>query len=63
MLTLVLFLENYIDGEEFLSLTESEIKSMVPPIGLTRKISRLIPRTEVRLVASLDGIGVVRNAK
>ena len=38
-----LILDNYIDGEEFISLSETEIKSMVPPIGLARKILRLIP--------------------
>ena len=31
-------LENYIDGKDFLLLTEKEIKEMVPPIGLTKKI-------------------------
>jgi len=37
-------LENYIDGKEFLLLTEKEIKEMVPPIGLTKKIIRLLPQ-------------------
>lgn len=36
--------ENYIDGMEFVNLTESEIKSMVPPIGLVKKIMKLCPK-------------------
>ncbi len=36
-------LDNYIDGTEFLSLTETDMKSLVPPIGLAKKILRLIP--------------------
>lgn len=39
--------DNYIDGAEFLTLSESEVKSMVPPIGLARKILRLQPHTRV----------------
>ena len=34
-------LENYIDGEVFVSLTEQDIKEMVPPIGLLKKILKL----------------------
>ena len=36
--------ENYIDGKEFAKLTESEVRDMVPPIGLAKKIIRLIPK-------------------
>ena len=36
-------LDNYIDGKEFLLLTEKEVKEMVPPLGLAKKISRLLP--------------------
>ena len=43
--------ENYIDGAEFLTLTESEVKAMVPPIGLARKVMRLLPREEVTLAS------------
>lgn len=35
------------NGKEFLCLTESDIKSMVPPIGLARKVMRLLPTPEV----------------
>ena len=42
--------ENYIDGAEFLTLKESEVKAMVPPIGLARKIMRLLPHTLVIMV-------------
>ena len=39
--------ENYIHGEEFLCLTESDVKAMVPPIGLARKVMRLLPTPKV----------------
>ena len=41
---LIIFLDNYIDGMEFFSLKESDVKAMVPPIGLTKKIMRLLPK-------------------
>lgn len=41
---IVVFVENYIDGMEFTSLTEEEIKSLVPPIGLVKKIIKLHPQ-------------------
>ena len=34
-------LDNYIDGTEFVALSEAEIKEMVPPIGLAKKIMKL----------------------
>ena len=36
--------ENYIDGKELLELTASEIKDIVPPIGIAKKIIRLQPK-------------------
>ena len=33
-----------IDGQEFIKLTETEVKEMVPPIGLAKKILRMIPK-------------------
>ena len=36
--------ENYVDGAEFVSLTEEEIKGMVPPLGLFKKILKLRPK-------------------
>lgn len=36
--------DNYIDGAEFNSLTESEIREIIPPIGLAKKIIRMIPK-------------------
>ena len=36
--------DNYIDGVEFVSLTLPEIREMVPPIGLAKKIVKLIPK-------------------
>ena len=41
----VLYLaDNYIDGSVFLGLTLPEIREMVPPIGLAKKISNLMPK-------------------
>lgn len=37
----VFLLENYVDGTEFISLTADEIKAIVPPIGLVKKIMKL----------------------
>ena len=33
--------ENQIDGESFLALTESDVKEMVKPIGVVKKIMKL----------------------
>ena len=41
--------ENCIDGIEFLLLKDEEVKKMVPPIGIAKKIIRLIPRPAVML--------------
>ncbi len=40
--------ENYVDGIEFISLTEDEIKAMVPPIGLVKKIMKLRPNVSIQ---------------
>ena len=45
----LIFSDNYIDGQEFLSLSENDIKTMVPPLGLARKIFRLVQSTQVYL--------------
>ena len=34
---------NFINGREFLSLTEKEVKEMIPPIGLAKRIIRCLP--------------------
>ena len=39
--------ENCIDGKEFFDLSETDIKEMVPPIGLARKVMRLFPTPKV----------------
>ena len=39
--------DNYIDGVAFVSLTLPEIREMVPPIGLAKKIVKLIPKVYV----------------
>ena len=36
--------ENYIDGSEFLKLSEQDIKAMIPAIGIAKKLIRLIPK-------------------
>ena len=41
---ILFYTENYIDGTVFLGLSESEIKEMVPPIGLAKKIMKLVPK-------------------
>lgn len=46
MTDVVSLLENYIDGSVFLTLTEGEVKAMVPPLGLVRKIMKLLPPPE-----------------
>ena len=38
------YTDNYIDGTEFMGLTELEIKEIVPPMGLAKKIIKLIPK-------------------
>lgn len=43
----ILHVENYIDGQEFISLTESDVKSMISALGICRKIVRLLPSQEV----------------
>ncbi len=43
--------ENQIDGESFLELTESDIKELVKPLGVVKKIIRLV--REVRSHAVL----------
>ena len=48
-------LDNYIDGKEFVSLSEAEVKSMVGPIGLAKKILRLIPEVS-RVEAQLSEV-------
>lgn len=50
--TISLILKNYIDGAEFLTLTEAEVKAMIPPIGLARKLLRLLPRPEPQVCTS-----------
>ena len=32
------------DGSEFIKLTKAEVKEMVPPLGLAKKIIRMIPK-------------------
>ena len=34
-------IENLVDGEAFLSLTEADFKEIVPPIGVVKKILKL----------------------
>jgi len=47
IIIIIIIIENYIDGSEFFNLTDSEIKSMIPPIGLQNKIIRLLPKSQV----------------
>ena len=38
------FIENYVDGCAFMMLSESNVRELVPPIGLIKKIMSFIPR-------------------
>ena len=40
----LIIIDNYVDGNEFLQLKESDIKEIVPPIGLAKNIIRLNPK-------------------
>lgn len=37
------YVENLIDGKEFVALQENEVKDLIPPLGIVKKILRLIP--------------------
>ena len=43
-------IDNYVDGKEFISLTYEEVKGMVPPLGLAKKVLRLIPKVSMCVV-------------
>lgn len=43
-LILFFLIDNYIDGAAFVGLTVAEIKEIVPPIGLAKKIINLVPK-------------------
>ena len=34
-------LDNYIDGKEFMNLSEQDVKDIIPAIGIVKKIMRL----------------------
>ena len=34
--------ENYVDGSKFTSLTDGEVKAMISPLGLAKKVIRLV---------------------
>ena len=38
------FVENYIDGREFLQLSQQDLKEMIPAMGIVKKLSRLISK-------------------
>ena len=42
-------------GKEFLTLTDKEIKTMVPPIGLAYKLFRLLP-PDKEVCVCIDGM-------
>ena len=48
--------DNYIDGNEFLELTESEIKDIVPPIGIAKKVIRLQPKVCLHFSSSVPNL-------
>ena len=46
---IISLVQNYIDGSEFVALSEAEVKEIVPPIGLAKKILKLLPKVGVNL--------------
>ena len=58
----LLDVDNYIDGTEFHLLKEDDVKAMVPPIGLAKKIIRLLPVCVSRfMVNSIIGRGALKS--
>ena len=46
--------ENFVNGRAFLRLSQVDVKKMVPPIGLAKKICSLIPVVSHSEVATVD---------
>ena len=40
-------LDNFIDGKEFVALKENEVKELIAPLGIVKKILRLIPTQDL----------------
>jgi len=38
------FVDNYIDGKEFLQLSQQDLKEMIPAMGIVKKLFRLISK-------------------
>lgn len=51
--------DNYIDGSVFIALTPSEIRDMVAPIGLAKKISNLIPKMSFHTNECVGCVGFI----
>ena len=56
-------LDNYIDGKEFMNLSEQEVKKIIPAIGIVKKIMRLIPKVLIICDTVLKVMGCVCNDK
>ena len=56
-ITLSCTTDNFIDGSEFVNLTLQEIKEIVPPLGLAKKIAKLIPKVPLLTSSSLSLLG------
>jgi len=39
-----IFVDNYIDGKEFLKLNEQDIKEMINAVGITKKLFRIVSK-------------------
>ncbi len=48
-LALYVYLENEIDGESFLELTESDVQKLVKSLGVVKKISKLINSLQIQV--------------
>ena len=60
MLTCIFYdAANYIDGKEFLDLTDHDVREMVPAIGIAKKISRLIPKPGLQVSLSFFAVEIL----
>lgn len=46
---LFFFTENQVDGESFLELAESDVKELVKPLGVVKKIVKLLREVNLKL--------------
>ena len=42
--------DNYVDGRGFVMLTKDEVRKLVPPIGIAKKILSLVPKVILSVI-------------